>query len=142
MVYDFYGAKTPLAGADAANFTAIPLPPHAFGPCEHAEDEFYGADRSHVFYEGEAIPGADPASFRPLAEYEYGEDAKSVFYQGKALAGADPASFRILIWPDEASLKRPSGEKFSIYAVRAPPCLGAGPVDATLDAVTILHCCR
>jgi hypothetical protein len=116
VVYDFYGAKTRVTGADAASFNAIPLPRHALGPCEHATDEFYGADRSHVFYQGAAISNADPASFRPLAEYEYGADAKSVFYQGKPLADADPASFRILIWPDEASLRRPPGEKFSIYA--------------------------
>jgi hypothetical protein len=136
VVYDFYGAKTRLAEVDAANFKAIPLPQHALGPCEHAEDEFYGADRSHVFYEGGAIPGADPVSFRPLAEYEYSEDGKSVFYRGQILPGADPASFRILIWPDDASLKRPPGEKFSIYAVDARHVWEQGRLMPAFDAAT------
>jgi hypothetical protein len=127
VAYDFYGAETRLADADPATFKALSQPPHALGPCEHEGDEFYGADRNHVFYKGKVIPGADPASFRPLGEYEYGADQSSVFYQGKKLAGADPASFRILLWPRETPpakpgsvyLRRPPGENFSIYAADA-----------------------
>lgn len=125
MTYDSYGVKTRLAGADPATFQVIPLPPHLLRPCEHAADEFYGADRDHVFYQASIIGGADPANFRPLAEYEYGEDRNAVFYHGKKLEGADPASFRLLLWPGETApatpgavfLKRPPGEEFSIYAV-------------------------
>lgn len=135
VIYHFYGAKIRVAGADG-DFKAVPLPAHALGPCEHGDDEFYGADRSHVFYEGAAIAGADPASFRPLAEYEYGEDAKSVFYRGEILPNADPASFRILIWPDDPSLKRPPGEKFSIYAVDARHVWEQGRLMPALDAAT------
>jgi hypothetical protein len=127
VTYDFYGAKSRVAGADPATFKTLPVPPHALAPCEHEADEFYGADRRHAFYEGRIIPGADPASFRPLAESEYAEDKEAVFYQGKKLGGADPASFRILLWPREVPptrrgavyLKRPPGENFSIYAADA-----------------------
>jgi hypothetical protein len=127
VTYDFYGVTTRLAGADRTMFKVMPLPSHPLAPCENEADEFYGADRSHVFYEGKIIAGADPASFRPLAEYEYGADRNSVFYRGEKLAGADPASFRILLWPHETPptkpgsvyLKRPPGENFSIYAVDA-----------------------
>jgi hypothetical protein len=144
VTYDFYGAKTRLAGADPATFKALPRPPHALAPCEHEADEFYGADRGHVFYEGKVVPGADPASFRPLAEYEYGADGSSVFYQGKKLEGADPASFRILLWPREAPgakpgsvyLKRPSGENFSIYAADARHVWEQGRPMPGLDAAT------
>jgi hypothetical protein len=144
VIYDFYGAKTRVAGADPATFKVQPLPPHALGPCEHAADEFYGADRAHVFYDGKVIAGADPASFRPLAEYEYGEDRKAIFYQGKALAGADPASFRILLWPDETVSakpgsvypRRPPGEAFSIYAADARHVWEQGRPMPERDAAT------
>jgi hypothetical protein len=141
--YDFYGARTPL-GADPTTFKSLRLPAHPLGRCEHAADEFYGADRSHVFYESKMIPGADPASFRPLADYEYGEDRKAVFYQGEKLKGADPASFRTLLWPDEtpsptpgsAYPKRPPGAKFSVYATDARHVWEQGRVMPDFDAAT------
>lgn len=144
MTYDFYGAKARLADADPATFKPLPQPPHVLGPCEHKADEIYGADGSHVFYEGRIIPGADSASFRPLAEYEYGADRRAVFYQGKRLEGADPASFRILLWPRETPpanpgtvyLKRPPGENFSIYAADARHVWEQGRPMPERDAAT------
>jgi hypothetical protein len=123
VTYDFYGAVTRLAGADPATFKVLPIAAHALAPCEHEADAFYGVDRGHVFYEGKVIPGADPASFRPLAQFEYGKDKNAVFYQGQQLEGADPRSFRLLLWPRETPsakpgsicLRRPPGENFSVY---------------------------
>jgi hypothetical protein len=127
VTYELSDSTIRVTGADPATFKPLAVPPHRLAPCEHAADEFYGADRRHVFYEGKPVVGADPAGFRQLAEYEYGADGNSVFYRGKKLEGADPASFRILLWPREAPpgkpgsvyLKRPPGEGFSIYAADA-----------------------
>lgn len=57
-------------------------------------DDDYGRDKTHAFYCGDIIKGADGLSFRVL-EKGYAADASNVYDSGKLLKGADPASFKV-----------------------------------------------
>lgn len=57
-------------------------------------DDDYGRDKTHAFYRGDIIKGADGLSFRVL-EKGYAADASNVYDSGKLLKGADPASFKV-----------------------------------------------
>jgi hypothetical protein len=61
----------------------------------HSGAVAYHKDRSRVFANGQAIPGADPASFRVLS-HAYSRDARSVFQLTKKVAGAQAKSFQVL----------------------------------------------
>jgi hypothetical protein len=55
----------------------------------------YSRDDGRVFYFDAAIPTADAESFRPL-DGPYAADARRVYWMGQPIDGADPATFRIL----------------------------------------------
>lgn len=57
-------------------------------------DDDYGRDKTHAFYRGDIIKGADGHSFRVL-EKGYAADKFNVYNEGKLMKGVDPASFKI-----------------------------------------------
>lgn len=57
-------------------------------------DDDYGRDKTHAFYRGDIIRGADGQSFRVL-EKGYAADKFKVYDSGELMEGVDPASFKI-----------------------------------------------
>jgi hypothetical protein len=60
-----------------------------------ALNRLYGKDAAHVYYEGKQVPGADPASFA-LFNLQWGRDAGEVYFQDRPVNACDPASFKLL----------------------------------------------
>jgi hypothetical protein len=79
------GGTHPVDGADAATLRII--------------DAYYAQDRSHVYYSGGRISGADPQSFEvfhdDVAGDMYARDHNHVFFAGKMVPGADAPSFKL-----------------------------------------------
>ena len=69
------------------------------------EREGYAKDASKVFWQADAIPGADPGSFelinQPIGHFGrcYACDERSVYLKGLPIPGADPATFEIIDAP-------------------------------------------
>lgn len=57
-------------------------------------DDYYGRDKTHAFYRGDLIKGADGASFRVLKK-GYAVDLTNVYNSGEIIKGADPESFKV-----------------------------------------------
>ena len=70
---------------------------------DHASFEIlndkYAKDKLSVFWEGNALIGADPESFTILEGSKYSKDAKSVYVNNYPVIFADPGSFQALDWP-------------------------------------------
>src|SRR3989344_3280253 len=56
----------------------------------------YSKDRDSVFYATTTLDGADPSTFNVHASTRYGMDANAAFFFGKKILGADPASFVLI----------------------------------------------
>ena len=60
----------------------------------------YARDAHTVYYAGEPLPGAAPATFQPIENgagaHYYGTDGRTVYFGSKPIAGADPKTFKIL----------------------------------------------
>jgi DKNYY family protein len=61
----------------------------------HVLNGAYAQDGRRIFYFTDPVVDADSASFRPL-DGPYARDARRVYWMGKAIDGADPATFRVL----------------------------------------------
>jgi DKNYY family len=76
------------------NDTIIPdADPGTFTPLT---DGAYAVDWSTVYYEGEALPGADASQFKlinPDSDGDYAGDATKMYYDGNPISGADAPSF-------------------------------------------------
>ena len=76
-------------------------------------------DRNSVFYQYEAIAGADPASFKHIGSGYYA-DRKRVYWCADPIPGADPADFQVMknsfIAKDRSRIYR-SGEPLSGYDI-------------------------
>lgn len=57
-------------------------------------DDDYGRDKTHAFYRGNIINGADGISFR-VVEKGYAVDKLNVYDSGELMKGVDPASFKV-----------------------------------------------
>lgn len=73
--------ETPMPAVEAASFHPIISAYRA-----------YGADIHHVYYLGEILKGADPASFVNIND-ECWKDNSTVYWQGLVVKGADPRTF-------------------------------------------------
>jgi DKNYY family len=89
-LHSFPGKAFEVEGADSASF--------------HAFDTLYARDKSHVYYTGNPIPGADAATFELLNRPDFGKD-KSHVYQREHPISDDPAHFALL----DADLSKDSG---------------------------------
>ncbi len=143
VFYDFFSSRTVLMNPDLATFKVVALPPHIAGACETASDAFYAKDKGQIYYKGEVIGGADPASFEPFAEYEYAKDAARVFYQGRLLETADADTFKVLRWPREAAGAGsrswpPRNENWSVYAVDGRHVWDQGRLMPALDGPSFM----
>jgi hypothetical protein len=87
----FY-ALTKIEDADPATFHVLtgPDPYVEMIPCVH--DSGYAVDRSHAYWDGNIIPGADPRTFSYL-HFGYSRDANHVYYRAAILRGADIRTF-------------------------------------------------
>lgn len=86
-----------IAGADSTSFEVLT------DDLEKMKGELeyrYARDARTVFFSGEPVVGANPATFRPLENGEYahsyGTDGKTVFMYTDPLPDADPKTFEIL----------------------------------------------
>jgi hypothetical protein len=112
-----FATLTPVFGADAATFVAIPGSPPEYGMDKNyvyfrqhrlpgadlksfrlIERRFdmsrYSRDKDHVFYREHLLPGADPGTFKPLGA-GYSADATHVYYDETPLDGANAATFKV-----------------------------------------------
>jgi hypothetical protein len=74
------GRSQDVVGADADTFRSF--------------NNDYARDRSHAYYDGEAITGADASTFEALSDADARD--KSHVYRGKEVTGADRSSFEKL----------------------------------------------
>ena len=86
-----YTTRGVLVDADSATFMVV------------LEDAFsrmvFGKDASHVYFENELIPGADPVTFITLGASGYSKDAYHVYGAPNVTSiidGADPATFQLV----------------------------------------------
>lgn len=80
-----------IANADAASFTGVSNPSTQAG---EKNSPLFWKDKTHVYLEGHALPGANPAEFRHLGG-RYGSDARQVYFDKQVLQGANPATFQL-----------------------------------------------
>ena len=91
-----------IAGGDPATFEYI---------------EFWEAkDRLNVYYHGEVLPNADPATYQPMSNYA--KDKSHVWYCGEIVEGADPETFESE--PTLDSDKPDAHDKFRSYRKGEP----------------------
>lgn len=57
-------------------------------------DDDYGHDKTHAFFRGDMINGADGGSFNALGKW-YAADKNHVFLSGELVENADPATFKV-----------------------------------------------
>lgn len=81
---------TSIRGADPATFQGL-----EYG---------YGRDGARAYHKARALPG-EAASFQAL-DFGYAKTVEAVFYNGETIVGADPASFAILEPVTEAASAR------------------------------------
>lgn len=89
----FPGKAFEISGADAASFQAL--------------DATYARDRARVYFDGQPMAGADPASFQVLARPGYAKDRGHVYQLDHAISD-DPAHFELL----EGSLSKDSAHVY------------------------------
>lgn len=58
-------------------------------------DPLYARDHNHIYYEGQVIPGADPTSFEQVGS-SYWKDKNRVYFQGAPIPGSRPGSIKQL----------------------------------------------
>ncbi len=74
------GPGSQIIGADAPTFKLI--------------DENYEADKDHVYWRGDLIPGSDPVTFVDFTDSAFAKDAHAIYFdEQKVLPQADPATF-------------------------------------------------
>lgn len=86
-VYYIHGrpeVKQLITGADAKSFSTKLE--------KYQSSQFYAEDARHVFFQGTALKGLNPARIR-LSQLGYVADDNQVFFQGELVKGADGASF-------------------------------------------------
>jgi DKNYY family len=59
----------------------------------------FARDKNHVYYDGQEMTGADPASFHWFSSSNYARDRSHVYYERDEVIGADPASFDVVLRP-------------------------------------------
>ena len=77
----FPGKAFQIDGVDVASF--------------HVFDQTYARDKSNVYLDGAVLPGADAATFQPLARPGFAKDAHHVYQRDTAIS-SDPAHFELL----------------------------------------------
>lgn len=142
-VYRLYPATTPISN-DPANFREI-----------SAQDGYsFCADLTHVYVNGNAIPGADPATFRillggytrdaeqsfyfdkPMPEGTkieslelltgaYAKDADRVYHLGHVMDGADPATF--VVTDDKFQRAKDASQEYEQGKRKPGPAAAADP---------------
>jgi hypothetical protein len=70
-----------VVGSDAASF--------------HSIDNSFGRDRSHVYYDGNELTGADVSSFERLGDSPFAKDKSHVWLEGRSISD-DPTHFVLL----------------------------------------------
>jgi hypothetical protein len=80
--------STPIADADRGSFEIL-------------GQTTFAKDAQRVYYQGQEIPGADPATLETLADdpsdwSRYVKDAGQVYHWGEIIPEADPATFEVL----------------------------------------------
>ena len=102
-----------ISGADRASFVVMP------------ESYDTARDRYRVYFGGDVIKDADPATIAHIAGY-YLRDRRAVYLEGKELPGSDPATFRL------QSMSGDADDRFYHYAGHKVVCkhdaLAAGPM--------------
>ena len=89
---EVYFSGDKLKEADAKTFHQNYKPTDAINPD-------YTFDKSHVFYLGQVVEGADPSAFANIAHRKtghikkYWSDTKAVYYKGEKIQNADPKNF-------------------------------------------------
>jgi DKNYY family len=89
-LFSFPGKAFEIDGVDVQSF--------------HAFNAIYARDKSHVYYTGHPIPGADSASFELLNRPDFGKDKFHVYQRERPISD-DPAHFALL----DADLSKDSG---------------------------------
>ncbi|MCV7321044.1 DKNYY domain-containing protein [Mycolicibacterium confluentis] len=128
----FPGSAVTVEGADAATFEAL--------------DRTYGRDSTRVYYDGNALPEADPGSFVLLDRSGFARDDKNV-HQADRLLSDDPDHFEFLAgdmakdraavyWSDGSILSRdPKG--FAIVSDGDHYLFTKGSADVHVNGVKI-----
>lgn len=65
---------------------------HSFQVLKHS---FYAIDKSHAYYKGKLIKGADAKTFHPIDDY-FAVDEFSAYYQNKKIDYANGKNFRLI----------------------------------------------
>ncbi|MCE7064775.1 DKNYY domain-containing protein [Dyadobacter sp. CY326] len=69
---------------------------NAHTPSFEVISRFYSKDASSVFWRGDKLPGANPATFKIISEEHHCScDDKKVYHQNKVVPNADPAKFPV-----------------------------------------------
>ncbi|WP_286607689.1 DKNYY domain-containing protein [Variovorax jilinensis] len=83
-----------LRGADRASFEVMDYPATSGSYCSPPPSA-YGRDKARVYFRGEPIGDADPATWT-FIDREYARDKTRIYFRGKLVAGADPATWKVI----------------------------------------------
>ncbi len=124
--FSFGRQYRPLLEADAESF--------------HSLNDWAGADKYHVFYKDELVPGADPATIK-VVKFPLLQDKSDYYYETKAMHVYDMASFKILKWIEEDFYAR--DKRYAYYdTLRFEPDMATFKLKSSFTAVDKNHVYR